>query len=356
MRKFAVFSGFLGSGKTTTMMALTRFSTDHFCKAAMISNDLGGAGLADNRFAGLSGCLASELTGDCICYQTQNLVNRLRSLYDQESCSLVISDIPGFGVGALEHVYHTLRRDFPDECSLAPFTVLCEPHTLEILKENRDPDLSYILRSQLLEADLIVLNKCDLLSPEQQALACAYLGSIHPQAQIIAISAQTGEGLEILHQALIYGKASLRSPDLQYGKPAFLSAMGNISEYYLQYHAIVCCNDFSGTDYLLHMVREISNRLSSVSASIPHMKLLAWTPEGDYGKVDYLGADRPPVVAKAFSVPCTELAVILNASAFCPSEILNGILTDSMYASSEAYQLSVTIFRKECFSAMEGSH
>ena len=27
MKKFAVFSGFLGSGKTTTMMALTRYYT-----------------------------------------------------------------------------------------------------------------------------------------------------------------------------------------------------------------------------------------------------------------------------------------------------------------------------------------
>ena len=49
MHKFAVFSGFLGSGKTTTMIALTKYHTTHHGKAAMISNDLGGKGLADNR-------------------------------------------------------------------------------------------------------------------------------------------------------------------------------------------------------------------------------------------------------------------------------------------------------------------
>ena len=41
MKKFAVFSGFLGSGKTTAMMALTRFYGERFGRAAMISNDLG---------------------------------------------------------------------------------------------------------------------------------------------------------------------------------------------------------------------------------------------------------------------------------------------------------------------------
>ena len=48
MKKFAVFSGFLGSGKTTTMMALTDYYTAHHGRAAMISNDLGhGVTLAD---------------------------------------------------------------------------------------------------------------------------------------------------------------------------------------------------------------------------------------------------------------------------------------------------------------------
>ena len=67
MKKFAVFSGFLGSGKTTTMMALTRFFSAHHGKAAMISNDLGQQSLADHKLAALSGCNASELTGSCIC-------------------------------------------------------------------------------------------------------------------------------------------------------------------------------------------------------------------------------------------------------------------------------------------------
>ena len=69
MKIFGVFSGFLGSGKTTTMMALTKYYTEHYAKAAMISNDLGGGvTLADHRLAVLSGCNASEITGECICF------------------------------------------------------------------------------------------------------------------------------------------------------------------------------------------------------------------------------------------------------------------------------------------------
>ena len=93
MNKFAVCSGFLGAGKTTTMMALTNWHTAHRGKAAMISNDLGGQGLADDRFARLAGCNASELTDECICYQRGNLLARLNELF-ADGCELVLSDIP----------------------------------------------------------------------------------------------------------------------------------------------------------------------------------------------------------------------------------------------------------------------
>ena len=94
MRKFAVFSGFLGSGKTSTMMALTKYYTAAHGKAAMISNDLGGKGLADHRLARLQGCNAAEITDECICFCHDVLRNQLELFY-ADGVELVVSDIPG---------------------------------------------------------------------------------------------------------------------------------------------------------------------------------------------------------------------------------------------------------------------
>lgn len=349
MKKFTVFSGFLGSGKTTTMMALTKYHTRHHGKAAMISNDLGRQSLADNRLAQLAGCNASELVGECICYQTENLVDRLDRLFDAEGCELVISDIPGFGVGALDHVYHTLQKRYTDRYELAPFTVLVEPRTVGLLRNDRGGDLEYILKSQLLEADLIVLNKCDLLTAEEKAVDLEYLKENYPQASAIGISALTGEGLEELSQALRQGKASMRLPDIGYGGPAFGAAMGRMSEYYVQYYATVCCNDFDGNDYLVSLAEAVQAGVGAIGAEIPHLKLLAWEPEGDYGKADLLGVDRPVEVSKKFGKPCTELAVMLNCSAACPSKMLEKIMTETIETVSESYNLTVMTFKKECF-------
>ena len=349
MRKFAVFSGFLGSGKTTTMMALTQYFTQYHGKAAMISNDLGGKGLADNRFAQLRNCNATELTGDCICYQTENLVTHLNHLFDDEGCVLAISDIPGFGVGALEHVYHTLCEQYPNQFELAPFTVLTEPGTVELLRADSGGDVAYILHTQLVEADLILLNKCDLLTEPERVAAVDYLRETYPQAKVIGISALTGEGMEELSQALIQGNASMHRPDIGYGGSAFAEAMDKISEYNIQYYATVCCNDFDGNAYLMELAQSVQSEIREQPWEIPHLKLLAWEPEGAYGKADLLGKTRAIEVNQTFDRPCTELAVVLNASAVCPSETLDKILTGAVESVSAKFQLELMIYKKECF-------
>ena len=347
MRKFAVFSGFLGSGKTTTMMALTKYHTAHHGKAAMISNDLGhGVSLADDRFARLSGCNASQITDDCICYVNDKLADRLNGYYD-EGCELVMSDIPGFGVGALEHVYHGLAEKFPGQFELAPFTVLVEPKTVELLRSGQGGDQEYLYNTQLVEADLIVLNKCDLLDDAQREADICWLRENYPEAMVIAISARKEEGLEELSRALTQGQASMRRPDIGYGGEAFRHAMGKISEYYIQYRAVVCCNDFDGNAYLLDMARAVQDGIGQAGQLIPHLKLLAWEPEGDFGKVDLIGTEREIEVTRRFERPCADIAVILNASAACPADQLEEILVGAMNSVSDKYQLELTVFKKE---------
>lgn len=352
MKKFAVFSGFLGSGKTSTMMALTQYYTDHHGKAAMITNDLGSKGFADHRLALLRGCNASEIAEKCICFCHSLLSERLNAYFD-DGVELVVSDIPGFGVGAQEHVYHGMEEDYPDRYSFAPFTVLVEPRSIALLRTERGGDLRHILHAQLLEADLIVLNKCDLLQESEREETLLYLRTAYPLAQVLAISAVRGDGLEELSRALVEGKASMRHPDIDYEDADLQRAMGELSEYYLQYHTAVCCNDFDGNAYLVELAKQMQAGIRASGGEIPHLKLLAWALEGDYGKVDLLGIDRPLETSHAFTRPCTDLAVVLNATAACPHQALDEIITDTVEAVSRQFQLEWTVFRKECFGLGE---
>ena len=341
MPKFAVISGFLGAGKTTAMMALTKYDP----AVAMISNDLGeGVELADHRFAALSGCSASQITDECICFCHDRLLQELERRF-AEGKTLVVSDIPGFGVGALEHVYHGLAG----QLDFAPFTVLVEPAALGALRGGGD--LAHIRDAQLREADLIVLNKTDLLTPDETDAACAYLAARYPEARVLAISARTGDGIDALCRALREGCASMRHPEIDYDGDALQNEMGSLSEAYYQYHAAVCCFDFDGTAYLRDLAEEITFTPYR-PVRVPHLKLLAWTPDGDYCRVDWMHG-QPLEITRAFERPCTELAVVINATAACAPEQLDSMISVAEQTVSDRFQLEVTVHKRDCFGMGE---
>ena len=91
----------------------------------------------------------------------------------------------------------------------------------------------------------------------------------------------------------------------------------------------------------------------AAGGEIPHLKLLAWGPEGDYGKADILGVDRPVELFHRFENPCTDLAVLLNTSAVCPDETLDRLIEDAVREVSARYQLEITVFKKDHFGLGE---
>ena len=191
--EFLVVSGFLGAGKTTTMIALAEYMDAHMQKVGIIANDLG-AQLVDTNLTRESGCTVEEIASGCICYQMENTVDRIRRMRDGAGAKLVMSDIPGCGVGTVEHVYKQVLRDNSDEFWLGPLTVIVDPERLRmIMPEQADinlpPELKYLLETQVEEADLVVLNKIDKLSEPELQRYLDFLGEVC-EVPVMAISAR----------------------------------------------------------------------------------------------------------------------------------------------------------------------
>ena len=63
--RFMVMSGFLGAGKTTTMIALGMHMGKTYGKPGIIANDLG-ANLVDTNLTQTSGCTVEEIASGCM--------------------------------------------------------------------------------------------------------------------------------------------------------------------------------------------------------------------------------------------------------------------------------------------------
>ena len=119
-------------------------------------------------------------------------------------------------------VIQPLKRLFDAEFQIAPYAVILKPsHGLRVLRNEQkagfSPKAAYILKKQLEEADAILINRIDELSPEAVEELTAVVREQHPETPVLRISARTGEGFEGLTEFLAQdGDFGRRVLDIDY--------------------------------------------------------------------------------------------------------------------------------------------
>ena len=357
MSRYIIFGGFLGAGKTTSMMALSRASGERGQKAVILVNDLGRKDLVDMEFTEAMGYAADMIHGGCICFQTEELLDHLRALRDQEHADIILSDIPGCGVGALEHVYHKLSKEYPGEVTLAPFTAVVDPIRLQRLIP--DPvdihmpeEMDFLFDQQLVEAELVLLNKMDLLTEEEGASMVAFLQEKYPHAKIIPTSAKTGQGMKEVLDYIMSVDSALPNPYFDLEGPEFAAAEEKLSWYDLQFD-VRAEREFPGNDFITEFVDTIRAALASAGRNAPHLKVMAEDEKGELCKVSLLGIDQPLDVDLKFAESCRSLSVILNARVACESDRIQAISEEALRQTAEAYGLDLEITFTEGFGMMD---
>ncbi|WP_272916214.1 CobW family GTP-binding protein [Aristophania vespae] len=173
-----VLTGFLGAGKTTLLNHI--LTTDHGRKYAVVVNEFGELGIdndlvvdADEEvFEMNNGCICCTVRGDLIRILTRLL--RKRGRFDG-----IIVETTGLAdpapVAQTFFVDETVRQKARLD---AVITVVDAYNVLQTIKES--PEAVH----QLAFADVIILNKCDLVDETQQAEIIQKIRSINAVAQI----------------------------------------------------------------------------------------------------------------------------------------------------------------------------
>ena len=351
--RFMVVSGFLGAGKTTTMIALAEHMNKTYGEAAIIANDLG-ANLVDTNLTQTSGCTVAEIASGCICYQMDNTIDQIRRLRDKDGAVFVMSDIPGCGVGALDHVYHRLATDNADEFTLSPFTVVVDPERLRMIMPERadinlPEELVYLLKLQLEEADLVVLNKADLLAPEDVERYVDFLHAACPDIPVMVISALERTGIEELAEFIATHETALKNFSVR-NNQEFADAEAKLTWYNRRLY--LKTNDGGKIDcnaVVDDLIESIRMGLIEKKRNVPHLKTFATSGNGDFNKASLIGVDYDVEYAQQFLRPHKNLRMIVNARAVCESRPLARLMDDALDEVCEKYDLDCQVFFTECF-------
>ena len=273
--RYIMIGGFLGAGKTSALARLGRQLSDEGLRVGLITNDQS-VGLVDTKLLRSQGFSVEEIAGGCFCCRFDSLAQAANRLDETTAPDVFLAEPVGSCTDLVATVSYPLRRIYGDRYSIAPLSVLVDPiRAARILGLKAGPSFSskvvYVYRKQLEEADLLIVNKCDLIDPVQQQELTEALEQSFPRARVLRCSIQDGSGLEEWFDIL-------RNED-----PAFGPAMDVDYQLYGEGEALLGWLNASiqvasqgptdGNRLLLDLARTIQAQLRNNRLELAHLKM-----------------------------------------------------------------------------------
>jgi Ni2+-binding GTPase involved in maturation of urease and hydrogenase len=175
--KLHLVGGFLGSGKTTAIINASKQLVTQGKRVGVVTNDQGKY-LVDTAFFRLNDVPTIEVTGGCFCCHYDDLEDRLDQLTAEVRPDVIFAESVGSCADLVATVIKPLINLRSSEFQPASFSVFTDGRLLEmrLLGEGLpfSENIVYLFDKQIEEASVLIINKCDLLEPEDaEALAAA---------------------------------------------------------------------------------------------------------------------------------------------------------------------------------------
>jgi G3E family GTPase len=191
--------GFLGAGKTTLLGQAAKLLNQRGKKVGLIANDQA-ANLVDSSLLRLTGSAVEEVAGGCFCCKFTDLMEVTERLMEANAPDVILGEPVGSCTDLSATVLQPIKQMYAADYGLSPFSVLLDVRGLRLSlerkgKERFSDNVLYIYRKQIEEADVIVLNKADLVSTKEIEELKALLAREFPHVPIFTISALDGSGV-----------------------------------------------------------------------------------------------------------------------------------------------------------------
>ncbi len=191
-----LFSGFLGSGKTSLIIPLSNAAVQSGHRAAIIVNEIGEIGI-DNQLMRQLSLKVWELVAGCICCTLSgDLVATLQTLDSDYAPDLVI--VEASGAADPHNVLSALPYYRGRPLSSVRTASVLDPLRLPMLIEVMAP----LITSQIRHANLIIVSKIDLATSDQIDFARRTAREINPMARIVSAAARGHLEAELISELL----------------------------------------------------------------------------------------------------------------------------------------------------------
>jgi len=350
--RYVMVGGFLGAGKTTAILRLASHLTGQGLRVGLITNDQS-TGLVDTALLGAHGFDVEEITGGCFCCRFDSLLEASERLSKDTRPDVFVAEPVGSCTDLTATVSYPLRRIYGDDFRVAPLSVLVDPlRALRVLglEPGRafSPKVLYVYGKQIEEAEILVINKVDLLTPERLEALRRALHARNPRAEVFAVSAREGRGLPAWFERLEGADAGIAPPpELDYD----LYAEGEARLGWL--NATVRLDGgpaFEGNHLLRRLAGLVQARLATEGAEVAHLKAVLTPDEGpDLAVLNLVRGDGEAEMSHTLGEPLESGELVLNLRADGDPDRLEAAAREALAAAAGGAGARFRVEHLECF-------
>ncbi|WP_406656907.1 GTP-binding protein [Methanolobus sp. ZRKC2] len=187
--KIVIIGGFLGSGKTTSVIRIGKYLQENGLSVSVLVNDIGDVGV-DGQVISENGLESKEMLRGCICctlkYALEGNIALVQAQYDPDILLIEPTGV-AFPLRVKEQIE---KMDFGPEVSMGPVIGVIDGCKFEDLMQHSGEAIT----KQIENADIVLLNKKDLLSTHQLSEFETAIKEINPHATLHSLSLKWDDG------------------------------------------------------------------------------------------------------------------------------------------------------------------
>lgn len=326
--KLFIVGGFLGSGKTTAIRQTSRYFEQKGKSISIITNDQGEQ-LVDTGYLKEEEITVEEVTGGCFCCNYHELYEKISLLQHDKRPDIIFAESVGsctdLVATVINPILHFNKGQFDVTLSVfADVNVLC---TYLRDKNEFNSDVNYIYEKQLEEADIIVVNKIDLLGEKQLQSAKALIENRYGQKHILYQSSLTTEGIQKWTSVLMdMAPSHLRQPlDLNYDR----YGSGEAALAWLDKAISINTPEKQAVDAGITLINRIYARIVEKGFPVGHLKFLL--DDGHQKiKISFTAVKQNEPGREFEYYETDKVAILINARVQTKAALLESVVEDAI--------------------------
>lgn len=348
--RLMVVGGFLGAGKTSTIarMASSLITKGH--KVGIVTNDQS-ENLVDTNFLRSQGMAVVEVTKGCFCCNFDEFTLKLQSLSKSEMPDIILAEPVGSCTDLIATIFKPIMNDYTREFTMSPLTVLADPRRIKRFcaarKSGVMSEINYLFDKQLSEADIILVNKCDLLEAGEIEAITAFLKDAYPSAQVLCASALTGQGFDGWFDTVL-GSVAKNKPSYEIDYDIYAKAEAALG-WYNGFATVRAQGKGDINAYVSQLLESIRKVCAEKAYDIAHVKAYAVTGI-DYAKASVTSLEEGARFNKEAEFDAESFNLILNARVESEPDALAAICKDAVMAVAAKQNLAVEGYKADCFA------